>query len=95
MHYATPSTSVPVRTISVGLDGTCLLLVDDGHRQAMVGTVSLYDRDGERLHTIYVAATPEYEARSRSTAQRLGREIEHAATVVPPGSAHRRGRRVV
>ena len=49
-----PALEVPVRTISVGLDGTCLLLVDDGHRQAMVGTVSLYDRDGERLHTIYM-----------------------------------------
>ena len=80
-HYATPALEVPVRTISVGLDGTCLLLVDDGHRQAMVGTVSLYDRDGERLHTIYVAATPEYG--KESFYQRLGREIEHAQQLYP------------
>jgi hypothetical protein len=80
-HYATPALEVPVRTISVGLDGTCLLLVDDGHRQAMVGTVSLYDRDGERLHTIYVAATPEYG--KESFYQRLGREIEHVQQLYP------------
>src|SRR5947209_3698016 len=59
-HYATPKLKEPVTTIGVGLDGTCLLLVEDGHRQAMVGTVSLYDAQGERLHTLYLAATPEY-----------------------------------
>ena len=47
----------------------------------MVGTVSLYDRDGERLHTIYVAATPEYG--KESFYQRLGREIEHAQQLYP------------
>jgi hypothetical protein len=26
----------------------------------MVGTLSFYDREGERQHTIYLAATPEY-----------------------------------
>jgi hypothetical protein len=27
---------------------------------AMTGTISLYDKNGERLHTIYVGAAPEY-----------------------------------
>jgi hypothetical protein len=26
----------------------------------MVGTLAFYDRDGERQHTVYLAATPEY-----------------------------------
>jgi hypothetical protein len=80
-HYATPELDEPVRSIGVGLDGTCMLLVEDGYRQAMVGTVSLYDRQGERLHTAYVAATPEYG--KETFRQRLGREIEHAQELYP------------
>jgi hypothetical protein len=80
-HYATPELDKPVHTISIGLDGTCMLLVEDGYRQAMVGTVALYDPEGERLHTIYVAATPEYG--KNTFQQRLGREIEHARTLYP------------
>ena len=74
-HYATPSLSVPIHTIGVGLDGTCMLMVENGYRQVMVGTISLYDRQGERQHTIYVAATPEYG--KATFQQRLSREIEH------------------
>jgi hypothetical protein len=80
-HYATPELDQPVRTIGIGLDGTCLLLVEDGYRQAMVGTVSLYDRQGEKLHTIYVAATPEYG--EETFQQRLGREVEHVRQLYP------------
>lgn len=58
--YAMPKLDVPVASMSVGLDGTCLMLVDDGWREAMVGTVAVYDRDGQRLHTVYRAASPEY-----------------------------------
>jgi len=49
-----------VATVAIGLDGTSLLFCDDGYRQAMVGTISFYDAAGERLHTHYVAAAPEY-----------------------------------
>jgi hypothetical protein len=50
----------PVATITLGLDGTCLLLCEDGWREAMVGTIGFYDKAGERQHTIYMGATPEY-----------------------------------
>jgi len=80
-HYATPELVGPVRTIGIGLDGTCLLLVEEGYRQAMVGTVSLYDCEGERLHTIYVAATPEYG--KETFQQRLDREIKHVQGLYP------------
>ncbi len=58
--YAPPELSKPVKSISVGIDGTCMLLVEDGWREAMVGTLGLYDREGNRLHTILIGATPEY-----------------------------------
>ena len=59
-HYQTPKLAVPIATVSIGVDGTCLLLCEGGFRQAMVGTISLYDEEGERQHTTYVAASPEY-----------------------------------
>lgn len=80
-HYATPKLPTPVASIGVGLDGTCAFLVDDGKRQAMVGTLSLYDQEGNRQHTIYVAATPEYG--KATFYQRLAREIEHVQQLYP------------
>jgi hypothetical protein len=37
-----------------------MLMRNDGWRQAMVGSISYYDENGERLHTSYVAHAPEY-----------------------------------
>lgn len=58
--YELPQFDRPVASASVGVDGTCMLLVDNGWRVAMTGTIALYDAQGERLHTIYLGATPEY-----------------------------------
>src|SRR4051812_30950746 len=80
-HYATPALPGPIGTIGVGVDGTCMLVVDDGRRQAMAGGISLYDRRGERRHTIYVAATPQYGKETFYT--RMGREIEHVRKLYP------------
>jgi hypothetical protein len=80
-HYATPKLDAAVRTVGLGVDGTCILQVDEGGRQVMVGTLSLYDRQGERLHTIYVAAPPEY-GKERFLA-RMDREIDHVKTLYP------------
>ena len=33
---------------------------DDGWREAMTGTITFYNKYGERMHTIYTAAPPEY-----------------------------------
>lgn len=46
--------------IVISLDGTCMLMIDDGWREAMTGTISLYDTKGIRMHTIYIGATPQY-----------------------------------
>jgi len=58
--YSLPRLPSAPMTVAVSLDGTCSLMCDDGWRETMVGTISVYDQDGERQHTIYVAATPEY-----------------------------------
>jgi len=58
--YAIPLTEAEVATVSVSLDGTCILMLGSGYREAMTGAISLYDTDGERLHTIYLGAAPEY-----------------------------------
>jgi hypothetical protein len=80
-HYATPRLTVPVHTVAIGLDGTCMLLCEEGYRQAMVGTLSLYDRHGERLHTVYVGATPEYG--QAAFMERMEREIAHVKQLYP------------
>ncbi len=49
-----------VTTVAIGLDGACMLFCEEGYRVAMVGTIALYDAAGDRLHTNYVAAAPEY-----------------------------------
>lgn len=59
-NYEVPTLEEPVATITIGLDGACILMSEDGWREAMVGTVGLYDKEGERLHTTYLAASPEY-----------------------------------
>jgi hypothetical protein len=58
--YSLPKLTTPPTTITFSLDGTGTLLCADGWREAMVGTIGFYDRDGQRQHTIYLGATPEY-----------------------------------
>jgi hypothetical protein len=84
-HYATPKVAEPIRAISMGVDGACLFVVEDGKRQAMVGTISLFDKEGERQHTLYVAASPQYG--KETFYQRMAREIEHVIGLYP--KAHR------
>ena len=79
--YASPELTSRVETVSIGLDGTCMLMVEDGYRQTMVGTVGYYDKEGERLHTIYVSAPPEY-GKSKFLS-RLSNEISRAKDLYP------------
>jgi len=83
-EYDIPEPPRSVKSIGVGIDGTCLLLTEDGWREAMTGTISLYDSEGERMHTTYVAATPEYGKEKFKT--KMGREIERAKTRYPKAS---------
>lgn len=70
-----------VAFVAVGIDGTCLLFCEEGHRQAMVGSIALYDAGGERLHTGYVAAAPE---QGKSTfLRRMDEEVERIKAKYP------------
>ena len=79
--YALPDLDQPVASISLGLDGTCMLLVEDGWREAMAGTIAFFDREGNRMHTIYMGASPEYgKERFRD---RFSREIDRVQETFP------------
>jgi hypothetical protein len=38
-----PPMAVEIASVAIGFDGTCMLLCESGWREAMVGTISLYD----------------------------------------------------
>ena len=81
-EYALPAdTEGKVETVGIGIDGTCMLLCDKQWREAMTGTISLYDRDGERQHTIYVGAAPEYG--KETFYERMSREIAKVKSLYP------------
>lgn len=77
-NYDLPEMPNTVKTISVGLDGTCLNMKEDGWREAMCGTIALFDRKGNRMHTIYTSASPEYGKKSflNKLDMEIGRVIE-------------------
>src|SRR3954462_5246201 len=79
--HALPKFEKPPATVAVSLDGTCTLMCEDGWREAMVGTLAFYDREGERQHTVYLAATPEY-GKARFLGH-LEAEIERAKVKCP------------
>lgn len=78
--YATPELG-KVATIAIGVDGTCMLLCDKNWREAMTGSISLYDKHGERLHTIYAGAAPEHG--KEVFFERMTREIGHVKSLYP------------
>jgi hypothetical protein len=57
--HAPESKPEQVASAVLGLDGTCALFCGEGFKQCMVGTISLYDKDCQRLETIYLAQPPE------------------------------------
>jgi hypothetical protein len=79
--YSLPKFEEPPASVGIGLDGTCLLMGEDGWREAMVGTLAFFDAAGERQHTVYLAATPEYG--KAKFLGRLGAEIDRAEAKFP------------
>ena len=80
-EYEHPKLDKPVSAIGISLDGAYILTVQDGYREGMVGTISLYDHQKDRLHTIYVAASPEYG--KETFFERFEREIIKAKECYP------------
>jgi hypothetical protein len=67
--------------VGIGIDGTCLLMCEGHWREAMTGSISLYDRAGERHHTIYVGAAPDHG--KAAFYARMEREIAHVRQLYP------------
>ena len=81
-EYAMPALERPIATVVVSLDGAMIPMADAaGYREAMVGTLSFYDPAGERQHSIYLAAAPEYG--KQAFLQRMEREIVRAKQQFP------------
>jgi hypothetical protein len=76
-----PESEGPTATITIGRDGTCLLMCEGGWRETMVGTIGLYDGGGQRQQTIYLAATPEYG--TATFLDRMEREIGRVKAAHP------------
>lgn len=81
-EYEMPALDAPIATVVVSLDGAMIPMADSaGWREAMVGALSFYDGEGERLHTVYLAAAPEYG--KQEFLQRMEREILRAKPHFP------------
>ena len=81
-EYEMPKLRAAIDTVVVSLDGAMIPMADSvGYREAMVGTLSFYDAEGERRHTIYLAAAPEYG--KHEFTRRLEREIARAKQHYP------------
>lgn len=79
--YTLPRLDSAVSTIVFSLDGAHILMQEDGWREAMVGTASLYSPAGTRQHTIYLGAAP--ESGKASFKQRFEKEIEDLKSMYP------------
>jgi hypothetical protein len=80
-EYELPEFDRAVHCITLSLDGTCMLMHKDGWREAMCGSIAFYDNQGQRLHTIYCSATPQYGKEKFKA--KLSREIERVKEKFP------------
>jgi len=79
--YGLPGFEEPVATVTVGLDGTCMLMGKETRREAIIGTLGSCNKDGQRLHTAYAAATPGYG--KLTFTERFDREVGRARRACP------------
>jgi hypothetical protein len=82
-----PEPERPVRTLATGLDGTTVPVWNEGYKEAMCGTIALYDRQGQRLATDYLGAMPEsgkgqFVARFTTRVAQVKARYPHARHVV-------------
>ncbi|MEO6039204.1 MAG: ISKra4 family transposase, partial [Saprospiraceae bacterium] len=73
-QYDLPEFDRVVNYISIGRDGTTTAIRGEGYRETMCGTISFYDADGDRMHTIYSACAPQYGKKTFDSV--LSMEIE-------------------
>jgi hypothetical protein len=79
--YSIPAMARPVTTVGLGLDGTTIRMDDGSYREAMVGSIGLYDNQGDRMYTVYCGAAPEYG--KETFLDRFDQEIFTAKKIYP------------
>lgn len=79
--YELPEHDEDVASAAISLDGTCMLMKEDGWRVAMVGSISLYTKEGERLFSLYTGSSPEYG--KEKFMAKLEREIKRIKELYP------------
>lgn len=79
--YILPVQAIDAQVVSIGRDGTTMYVRNDGYRETMSGTISFYDKAGNRVHTIYIAQAPEYGKATFN--ERFTKEIERIKGLVP------------
>lgn len=79
--YATPQVDAEITAVGIGMDGACMLMCEGQWREAMTGSISLYDRRAKRQHSIYIGTAPEHG--KATFYERMEREIAHVRQLYP------------
>jgi hypothetical protein len=79
--YATPQVEAEITAVGIGIDGSCMLMCEGQWREAMTGSISLYDRHARRQHSIYIGTAPEHG--KATFYERMEREIAHVRQLYP------------
>ncbi|NKC15230.1 MAG: hypothetical protein GKR94_24465 [Gammaproteobacteria bacterium] len=80
-HYETSELDCAIKTVVCSLEEVYLLTAHDRWREAMGGTLSLYDVQVERQHTVYIGAAPEYG--KATFFQRYQQELDRIKALYP------------
>jgi hypothetical protein len=80
-HLKAAAAPASVAVIATGVDGTTLPVVGEAYKEAMCGTIALYDQAGERLHTEYLGTMP--EAGKATFAQRFTTRVDQVKARYP------------
>jgi hypothetical protein len=80
-HWQTTAAPASVAIIATGVDGTTMPVVNEAYKEAMCGTIALYDRAGERLQTEYLGTMP--EAGKATFAQRFTTHVARVKARYP------------
>ncbi len=80
-HLDTAVAPASVATLVTGVDGTTMPLVGEAYKEAMCGTIALYDKTGERVHPEYLGTMP--EAGKATFAQRFTTRVDRVKALYP------------
>jgi len=80
-HREATAAPAPVAILATGVDGTTVPVVGEAYKEAMCGTIALYDKAGERLHTEYLGTMP--EAGKATFAQRFTTRVDRVKARYP------------